>query len=319
MSATSTSATVTATAQAEHSGFSPFDLPLEAESLDTFFVSDVGRGLDTGCTFRDQGPLVVTVRISRVVAEAADMNPDGTIRNWQELVNKGVLSRFAKLEMPAYDVDYNAPIGLYMPERDRITFNGQDLGPLGVEADLTGADSVWKLNTFRIPIEFVRFGRLNPNGGAPTPAENTVQIDIDQANIPFGENVWCTALDWVAIGFDAVSPVIMVHGNNSNGAFFSNLGFVNPFRAAKIPFDNSINMATSDIRTSSPSRWRPPPAPRSSKNRTRPCRSTRATPASFSSAPARPTGSWSSPPTRSRAAATSSTWSRRTTAPSSRC
>lgn len=246
---TATSATVTATAQAEHSGFSPFDLPSELHNTDTFFVADVGGGLDTGCTFRDQGPLVVTVRVNRVVADAADMNADGTIRNWQELVNKGVLSRFAKLEMPAYDVDFNAPIGLYFPERDHITFNGQDVGPLGADAHLTGEDSVWKLNTFRIPIEFVRFARLNPNGGAPIPGENIVQIDIDQDNIVFGENVWCTALDWVAIGFDAIAPVIMVHGNNSNGAFFSNLGFVNPFRAAKIPYDNSINMATSDIRT----------------------------------------------------------------------
>lgn len=242
--------TATSAAQSsDHSGYSPFELPSELNNTDTFFVADVGGGLDTGCTFRDWGPLVVTVRVNRVVADAADMNADGTIRNWQELVNKGVLSRFAKLEMPAYDVDYNAPIGLYMPERDHITFNGHDVGPLGAEADLTGADSTWKLNTFRIPIEFVRFGRLNPSGGAPIAGENVVQVDIDQANIPFGENVWCTALDWVGLGFDAVAPVIMVHGNNSNGAFFSNLGFVNPFRAAKIPFDNSINMATSDIRT----------------------------------------------------------------------
>jgi hypothetical protein len=39
----------------------------------------------------------------------------------------------------------------------------------------------------------------------------------------------------------------MVHGNNSNGAFFSDFDFIQPFQQLKIPFDNSINMATASI------------------------------------------------------------------------
>src|SRR5205823_3012443 len=71
-------------------------------------------------------PLVIRLRVNRVVADSADMNADGTIRNWQELVNKGVLSRFAVLTMPAFDVDYNSPAGPYFPERDHLTFSGHD-------------------------------------------------------------------------------------------------------------------------------------------------------------------------------------------------
>jgi hypothetical protein len=39
----------------------------------------------------------------------------------------------------------------------------------------------------------------------------------------------------------------MVHGNNSNGAFFSDFNFIGPFQTQKIPFDNSINMVTDSI------------------------------------------------------------------------
>ncbi len=207
------------------------------EPGDGYFVVNQGSGLDTGCTFRSGGPLRVTLKIDRVVGAT---NGDGTLQNWQAMVQNGVVDRYATLTMPAYDVDFSSG------ERDELYFNGRFIGRLGAESYLTGENNVWKLNTFRVPIEYVRFGIRN-SGGSPSPGNNEIEVRIDQANAGSGRDVWCTQLDWAALGFNAVHPVVMVHGNNSSGAFFSDLNFTGPFQQAGIPFDNSINMATDSI------------------------------------------------------------------------
>lgn len=224
-----------------HFGSSPFNPPIPT---DTTFLVDQAPGLDTGCTFRSGGPLRFTISIDRVVGV---VNADGTLVNPLGLVNNGVVSGFAALRMPAFDVDFDAVLPPpFQPERDRVLLNGRDIGPQGSVAFLTGANNVWKLNEFLIPIEFVRFGQRNV-GGLPTPGQNVVEILIDQANIPISRQLWCTAIDWAEISFDALAPVIMIHGNNSSGAFFSDFNFIQPFQQQQIPFDHSINMVTASI------------------------------------------------------------------------
>ena len=224
-----------------HTGASPFD---PTKATDTTFVVDQGTGLDTGCTYRLGGPLRISVRIDRVVG---DVDANGNLLDPQTLINNGVVSKYANLRMPAFDVDYSTPVSPpYQPERDRILFNGQDVGPARSVAYLTGSDNVWKLNEIQIPIELIRFGRRNA-GGTPTAGVNEIQIQIDQANIPLGVEVWCTAIDWTEISFQALAPVIMVHGNNSSGKFWEDFDFVKPFKDQKIPYDNSITMSTNTI------------------------------------------------------------------------
>lgn len=226
---------------AVHVGSSPFNPPTVTDSN---FVVDTGTGLDSGCTFRNGGPLRITVSVDRVVGE---VNSDGTLINPQTLVSNGVVSKYATLLLPAYDVDYAASLSPpYQPERDHILVNGKEVGPSGSVAYLTGADGVWKLNEFRIPIEFLRFGRRNV-GGTPTAGQNLIEIQIDVANAANGNEVWCTAIDWVSVKFEALAPVIMVHGNNSSSKFFEDFNFVQPFKDQKIPFDNSISMTTATI------------------------------------------------------------------------
>jgi hypothetical protein len=176
-------------AAAGHSGDSPFDPP---EKNDATFVIDQSAGLDTGCTFRSGGPLVFTIEVGRVVG------------NVSTLKQNGLISETAELNMPAFDVDFDAVVPPYNPERDRVTFNGHVVPT----EFLTGADGTWKLNSFQVPIEWVKFATAN-NGGSPTPGENTVQIDIDTAN---GDEVWCTSIDWAALSVKVVRPVLMAHG-----------------------------------------------------------------------------------------------------------
>lgn len=97
------------------------------------------------------------------------------------------------------------------------------------------------------PIGYVRFARKGPHGGEPTPGENDIEILIDQANVPSGTDVWCTAIDWAAIKFNALAPVVMIHGNGKSGDFWDSLNFTRPFQQAGIPYDNSINLPSTFV------------------------------------------------------------------------
>lgn len=208
---------------------SPFDPPRET---DVSFVTDAAATLDTGCRFNSDGPITFDINITRVVGP---VNADGTLQNVNQLISNNVVSATATLLMPAYDVDYDAPGN---PERDRVRFNGHDLG------FLTGSNDVWKLNSFEIPISYLKFPARAGNGTAPAPAVNTIIIDIDVNNAG-----WCTAIDWGANNFKALSPIILIHGNNSDGAFFDRQGFAGELKSRGMPYDNSINLQTAFIST----------------------------------------------------------------------
>jgi pimeloyl-ACP methyl ester carboxylesterase len=208
--------------------------------------------------------------VDRVVG---DVNADGTLVSPQELISNGVVSQFATLSMPAFDIDIDAVLDPPdQPERDRVLLNGNDIGPSGSAAFLTGTNNVWKMNTFQIPIEMIRFGKRDSAGGPPAPGMNLVEVQIDVANASTNTELWCMSLDWGQISFEALAPVIMVHGNNSSSTFWEGIvvspespsfnmrtgmdnhpgrgetyKFIQPFVDHKIPFDNSINMATHTI------------------------------------------------------------------------
>jgi triacylglycerol lipase len=211
---------------------SPFDPP---EDNDHSFVTDAAPKLDTGCIYRSSGPIIFNVEITRHVG---DLNPDGTLKNAAALVAAGLLSPTATLIMPAFDVDSGASVQGVAPERDRLSFNGQVLG------FLTGENDVWKLNSFQIPIEKVRFAARGANGSMPSPALNEIRIDIDTAN---SQEVWCTSIDWGAQSFKAMSPIILIHGNGSRGAFFEDRGFTPYLRSQRLLYDNSINLGPPDF------------------------------------------------------------------------
>jgi hypothetical protein len=223
---------------------------------DSRFVVDTAPGaLDTGCSFLEDGPLKFTIEVNRVVG---DVTSTGELLSPDQLVANGVVSQFALLRLPAFDVDSEGdPIA---PERDHIRFNGKDIGP---DADpmmyLTGKNNAWVMDEFRIPISMVRFGTMNTVNGTPDPGLNEITIDIDVLG-----GGWCTAIDWAELSFQALAPVIMVHGNTSNGAFFSDAfrlvpdatgafvprpvpGFTAPFISTAILYDNSINMPNNTI------------------------------------------------------------------------
>lgn len=110
---------------------SPFSPP---EASDTIFIVDDSPGLDTGCTFREGGPLVFDIYVTRFVGA---VNPDGTLKNSDMLVTNKVVPESAIMAFPAFDVDYDISDRPSLitegikPERDRIKFNGVEINRVG--------------------------------------------------------------------------------------------------------------------------------------------------------------------------------------------
>lgn len=172
---------------------SPFDPPEEKLGV---YVVNSGSGLDTSCTFRGGGPLVIQLPVPAVV-NANQIRPDGTLENASDLVNNGVLGAQAVLRFPVYDIDSGANMSPpYHPEVDEISFNGQ------FKKVLSGINNQWTDDSIVIPIEEVKFG-----------ANNEIRVDIDTAN---NAELWCMAVDWVAIEFDVAAPYVLAHGINAN-------------------------------------------------------------------------------------------------------
>lgn len=188
-----------AMAQAARVGSSPFAPP---RATDHTFVIDSGPGLDTGCTFRSGGPLLIDVQIDRYIGDR------------DKLLANGLLPTTINLRLPAFDVDVNGGSGGTPPEVDRVTFVGAD-GTEHVLGNLDGNDGIWQINTFAIDTSWLDFGSYSEGAGY-TPGRNTLRIDIDTAS-GTNEN-WCTAIDWVALDIPAPDPVFFVHGILSEGA-----------------------------------------------------------------------------------------------------
>lgn len=204
-----------------HSGSSPFD---PQPATDTLVVSDNGTGLDTGCTFRNGGPLLIDINVKRVVGT---VDANGQLLDAGALKSGGFLSNTAKITFPAFDIDQPAEV-------DHVYFNGHFLGTV------QGADSQWVLNTFTVPIEWVKFGRAA--AGFNMEGLNKLEIRIDQAS-GSAEN-WCMSVDWVQLQFDAIAPIFMVHGIAAQSSTW--FGMPNPipdyYASLGIPHSHNINL-----------------------------------------------------------------------------
>jgi pimeloyl-ACP methyl ester carboxylesterase len=180
---------------------SPFPPPQEKWGL---YVVNSGQGLDTGCTFRDDGPLLIKVVVPATM-NSKELNSDGTLKNPGKLIANGVVGATAKIDFPVYDIDSDDPYAAYYgyaPEYDEIRFNGE------LMKTLKGIDNTWTNDSIMIPIGKVKFkSDVSPN------AVNEFRVDIDQQNSV--EN-WCMAVDWVSVEFDAAAPYVLMHGINSD-------------------------------------------------------------------------------------------------------
>lgn len=176
---------------------SPFPPPKEDMGK---YVMNSGGGLDTGCTYRSGGPLLVRFKVPAPVNET-QLNPDGTLKDPGRLIADKVVGAKAKISFPVYDIDDKANTGgNYAPEIDRLSWNGSFI------KILSGFNNTWVNDSFEVDIAQVRFASPGNPG-----VVNEFKVDIDTGNVGNGE-YWCMAVDWVGIEFDAAFPYVLAHG-----------------------------------------------------------------------------------------------------------
>jgi pimeloyl-ACP methyl ester carboxylesterase len=164
------------------------------------YVINSGAGLDTGCTFRSGGPLLVRLKVPSPVNDTM-LDADGRILpdKLAKLVADKVVGQRAKISFPVYDVDDKAVTdGTYQPEVDRLSWNDEFI------KTLSGFNNTWVNDSFEVDIGKVKFASKNNPG-----VVNEFKVDIDTANT---DEYWCTAIDWVGIEFDAAYPFVLAHG-----------------------------------------------------------------------------------------------------------
>jgi triacylglycerol lipase len=229
----------------------PADPLTPRQTTDSRFVG----GSPSKCLKTSGGPLTIPVQINRVVGATGS---DGTLSDFALLTGR-VVSPSATLRLPVF---HRSLTGASGQAQDSVRLNGYKIGLLGGEAELTGPNEIWTLNSFDVPTSLLHFGQRNP-GQAPTPGNNVIEIQVDTQS-PSGQENWCTASDWAELSFNAVAPVIMIHGNGQGddgqgGRFWAGaiLGdktrlqmpfkFISAFDDMGLVYDNSISMPTDTI------------------------------------------------------------------------
>jgi pimeloyl-ACP methyl ester carboxylesterase len=203
---------------------------------DVHFVADTGGKLDGACTFRAAGPIVFNVDVNRFVAPT---NGIGMLSDREKLIENRVISPKAKLRIMAYDVDSDfASTDEVKRETDSVYLNDQFIGTLA------GTSGAWGVTEFDVPIEKIRFPEMGANGAPPTPAQNAVRIEVDQAN---SGQVWCAAVDWASITIRAAAPLMLLHGTNAQSStwVYKAIDYTSPvdwLNERSIPFEYRLNM-----------------------------------------------------------------------------
>ncbi|MBD3668370.1 MAG: hypothetical protein HUJ16_10440 [Kangiella sp.] len=196
-----------------HVGSSPTSYEQIKTPSDTFIVADYGPDNDK-YTFRDdtkEYDLTFELKIKRYVGDR------------EKLVQHGLMSSKAKIYIPTYDIDPTSTSvdcdgddidDSLNPEVDEVYFNGKKIGVL------SGGNQVWDLheNVFEVDI-----AELNLPEATGDVASNLVQIKIDTANRDvqlssgvIGCKQWAAEIDYVALDFEVVSPVMLVAGLTGN-------------------------------------------------------------------------------------------------------
>jgi len=167
--------------------------------------------------------LVISIPITRYTGKTKNngvVGQDELLTDAQALVNAGYLSAYAEVQIMAYDVDPE--------ELDLVSYVGSVMTAPNVKnlpddrgvPHLRGENNKWALCSFQIPIEKLQFPKApGTNGQLPTAATGYIRIEIDSRA---GGNPakWCSAVDWVAVSFKTMSPIVLVHGINESGHIF---------------------------------------------------------------------------------------------------
>jgi len=218
--------------------------------LDTRFVTPTGPGIRTPCRTRSSGAIEIPIDITRVMGDEIDS--DGRLLYVDQMAGRGVISRTAKIRISSFGRRLQGT----GPRKDRVFLNDKELDPL------TGPNEAWNGDyAADIDMGLLRFP-ARVSRSSPIPRTNKLRIEIDAAD-PAGPENWCMSVGWAEIAFNALAPVVFVHGNGQGddgrgGDFWEGKvlnsrdeprlpmkeGFLVPFKEDKITYYSDISMLT---------------------------------------------------------------------------
>lgn len=226
--------------------------PAAPKKTDASFVikaGETGAG-ELGSEVKAGRNITFTLKIDRVVGKT---DGQGNLESPTTLIANGVVPEFVTLKLTAYDVDSgNEEVPNCRPrEFDEIFINGQKIGKNGESVYLSGKDRAWRTNTFEVPTSIIRFGKFQ-NDQWQGAGENDFEIRVStRAPSKYScsptpderyDIEWSAKVQWAAISFKAMYPVVMIHGGRSGPEFFTNHSFISPFIQDGIPFDSGLQM-----------------------------------------------------------------------------
>lgn len=206
----------------EHSGKSPKAFDKFRIPSDTFLVSDVGTDNDIYKTRDDNKEYELNFHftLNRYVGDIATLKANNLIsENFKLIIPAFDVDPYSKQE----DCDGDGILDNLRPEVDEVYLNGELIGTL------SGNNETWNVdnNTFTIPIE-----KLNLPTQYKDVSSNNVSIKIDVANKDvvlssgaIGCKAWATEIDYVAIDYELVEPVVMFAGLSGSDQAFLNSGY----------------------------------------------------------------------------------------------
>jgi pimeloyl-ACP methyl ester carboxylesterase len=217
--------------------------PSDTTFLPSSFTGGAG-GPDTLCNGAIGGPcqtITETFNITRVVGpgQAPYTNSNGTLVNPDAYVANGIVSQYANLQIFwdagfSYNTDFHFTInGQSIPGGDISVVGVGSSFPYTVSGPSAPSNVAGTL-CLKVPIEYIRFATRNV-GGAPTPGVNQIQVYSTNPNALATDDTEAMA-GAGSLSFEAMAPIILVHGINANQSWFMTNGFIAPWDAANVPY-----------------------------------------------------------------------------------
>ena len=187
-------------------------------------VQFVGPGSPTTCAASETG-VSLFVNVTRAFGSRNPGSPATPQPTVAAAVAAGTMGPMAKVELMVF---HQGPASLH-----GLAF---DFPPIA-SGGITPTPGVWSLQTLDVPVDRIRFPGVAGVGSTPT-RTNVIYVTPDQTGAGS-----CVSVAWARLTIKAASPVILVHGDGSDGAFFVRQGLTAALSASGIPSDSSVNLA----------------------------------------------------------------------------
>jgi hypothetical protein len=195
---------------------------------------------------------------------ADQFDGSGFLANWNTYVTNGILSSFGEMQLELVCLADSCVFGESDIAELSVYVNGRKVSPVDMMVHVNGDRVCPAIST-----KYLMFPQLGVGGAAPTAAMNNVTFSISGggSNVEALVQAGSIGVQLGTVSIKAMAPVIMIHGWRAvparwgdspppssspcgpdkgftsgkslrNGGF----GFIDPFVAAKVPFDCSIEL-----------------------------------------------------------------------------